>query len=186
MWKARPQPSLSHSNIRLDGSESTPPHSSHASSSSSEADMALAGAPAASGSPSGAGYLCAAGGCSRVRPAGLRWRDLLATAARWTAAPASTRAVLSLGRYGRAKHEEGLLVRAKEACQASGYHRDGPSTTGGETTTSRTCTDRTTPSSSCCRTRVGSRSCRRTTAARRTASEQGRRWDGRRGTWACA
>ena len=42
--------------------------------------MALAGVPTASGSPSGAGYLCGAAGCSRVRPAGLRWRELLATA----------------------------------------------------------------------------------------------------------
>ena len=79
---------------------------------------------AASGS-NGAGYLCGAGGCSRVPTAGLRWRALLATAARRAAAPASTRAVLTLAameskiggkraeRRCRARKRAGVWVRSR-------------------------------------------------------------------------
>ena len=67
--------------------------------------------------------------CRRVltraaAPAGLRWRELLATAARWTAAPASTRAVLTLAAMTwRAKlggSRETLSI--EERTSASGYH----------------------------------------------------------------
>ena len=69
----------------------------------------------ASGSPrsSGAGYLCGAAGCSRVRPAGLLPVKLLATPARFYGSPCVHAGRINSGRYElvrRAKLEEGVYA----------------------------------------------------------------------------